>query len=121
MRYDADPSRDTMATLRSLDSLSSRLTMRSKTCGGGPSIDSNATVAPPPADANALPAGPPLAHPPSAHSNASSTAARKARGAAGPAMRSSNNISFDVPVTSSDTVKSRQGLGQDSHSRLEKR
>src|ERR1700710_772768 len=69
MRYAADPSRDTMATLRSFASLSSRLTMRSNTCGGGPSIDSNATVAPPPADANALPAAPPLAHPPSAPPN----------------------------------------------------
>src|SRR5882757_8320882 len=91
MRYAADPSRDTMATLRNLDSLSSRLTMRSNTCGGGPSIDSNATVAPLPADAKAFPAGPPLAHPPSAlpspHSTASSTTARKARGAAEPASR----------------------------------
>src|SRR4051794_31081349 len=119
MRYEAPDSRETMARLRNFDSLSSRLTMRSNTGGGGPSIDSNATVAPAPADANAPAGAPP--HPPSADSAASSNAARKARGAAKPAMRSSNNISFDVPVTSSDTVKSRQGLGQDSHSRLEKR
>src|SRR4051794_37321251 len=92
MRYAAPDSRDTMARLRNFDSLSSRLTMRSNTCGGGPSIDSNATVAPPPpVEANALAAAPPLAHPPrllpSPPSNASSSTARQARGAAKPASR----------------------------------
>jgi hypothetical protein len=37
------PSRDTIDRLRSFDSLSSTPTIRSNTCGGGPSIDSNAT------------------------------------------------------------------------------
>jgi hypothetical protein len=50
-----------------LDSLSSTFTMRSNICGGGPSIDSKAIVAPGPALAMAkapLPAPPP-AQPPS--------------------------------------------------------
>src|SRR5882762_1582950 len=84
MRYDADPSRDTMATLRSFDSLSSTLTMRSNTCGGGPSIDSNATVEPPPlgaAIANESLVAPLLAQPPSAQDAISSTAAIITRGA----------------------------------------
>src|SRR5882757_7725173 len=116
MRYDAEPSRDTIATFRSFDSLSSRLTMRSNTCGGGPSIDSNVTVAPPPADAKALPAGPPLAHPPSAapnpHSTASSTTARIARGAAEPASRLEIGIRSTSLLGSRDTVKMGQGLWQ---------
>src|SRR3954471_24591906 len=81
MRYAGPDSRDTMARLRNFDSLSSRLTMRSNTFGGGPSIDSKATVAPPPADAKAPAAGaPPPAHPPSAQANAK-------RSAAAPAVR----------------------------------
>src|SRR4051794_9560813 len=81
-----------MARFRNFDSLSRRLTMRSNTGGGGPSIDSKATVAPPPADAKAPAAGaPPPAQPPSAQSPASSIAARKARNAA-PAVRSTIGI-----------------------------
>src|SRR3954447_17920344 len=88
MRYAAPLSRETMARLRNFDSLSSTLTMRSNTFGGGPSIDSKATVAPPPADAKAPAAGaPPPAHPPSAHNPASTIAAHKARNAK-PAVRS---------------------------------
>jgi hypothetical protein len=58
--------------------------MRSNTWGGGPSIDSNATVAPPPALGaiayEPLPDAPPLAQPPSAEAATSSAAAIMARG-----------------------------------------
>src|SRR5882757_2515304 len=84
MRYEAPPSRDTIDRLRSFDSLSSTPTMRSNTCGGGPSIDSKATVAPPllgpGAIANEPLAAPPPAQPPSAQDTTSSAAAIIARG-----------------------------------------
>ena len=69
--------------MRSFDSLSSTLTIRSNTCGGGPSIDSNATVGPLPVDAIAYEplAAPPPAQPPSAEATANSAAAIMARGA----------------------------------------
>jgi hypothetical protein len=71
-----------MARLRSLDSLSRTPTIRSNTCGGGPSIDSNATVGPSlPAIANEPLAAPPLAQPPRPQANVSRTAAMAARGA----------------------------------------
>src|SRR5579859_5616672 len=69
-----------MERLRSLDSLSSTLTMRSNTCGGGPSIDSNATVGPSVVIANAPEvAAPPPAQPPRAQAVASQSAAQPAR------------------------------------------
>src|SRR3954468_4676374 len=107
MRYEAPDSRDTMARSRNFDSLSSRLTMRSNTGGGGPSIDSNATVAPPPADANAPAAAPPLAQPPSAHSPASSIAAPMAHNAAEPAVRRIIGIASTSLLGSSVSVKRR--------------
>jgi len=62
-----------------LDSLSSTPTIRSNTGGGGPSIDSNATVAPP---AIAIgPLAPPPAQPPKPQAIASSAAAMAARDA----------------------------------------
>src|SRR5260370_5680069 len=81
MRYDAPPSRDTIERFRSFDSLSSTLTMRSNTGGGGPSIDSKATVAPPPLEAIAKESltAPPLAQPPSAQASISTVAAIAAR------------------------------------------
>jgi hypothetical protein len=56
--------------------------MRSNTAGGGPSIDSKATVAPLPplAIANEPLAVPPAAQPPSAHATTNSAAATIARG-----------------------------------------
>jgi hypothetical protein len=58
--------------------------MRSKTAGGGPSIDSNATVAPPllplEAIANEPLAAPPPAQPPSAQATTNNAAAMNARG-----------------------------------------
>ena len=58
--------------------------MRSNTCGGGPSIDSKATVGPlplgPAAIANEPLAAPPPAQPPSAPATTSSAAAIIARG-----------------------------------------
>src|SRR5579872_2179415 len=68
MRYEAAPSRETNCRLRSFDSLSSTLTIRSNTCGGGPSIDSKAIVGPLVllAIANELLAAPLPAQPPSA-------------------------------------------------------
>src|ERR1700733_11441272 len=85
-RYAAWPSRDTTERLRSFDSLSSTPTMRSNTCGGGPSIDSKATVAPlPPARAKEPLAAPPPAQPPSPQAIAISANAIAVRGAIQPA------------------------------------
>src|SRR5579872_2582383 len=82
MRYEAAPSRETIDRLRSLDSLSSTLTIRSKTCGGGPSIDSKATVGPLVllAIANELLAAPLPAQPPSAPATANTIADSAAHG-----------------------------------------
>jgi hypothetical protein len=60
--------------------------MRSKTWGGGPSMDSNATVGPLPAGAIAKaplapPVAPPLAQPPSAQVTANNNAVAPARSA----------------------------------------
>src|SRR6195952_4039617 len=105
MRYDAEPSRDTMATLRNLDSLSSTLTMRSNTCGGGPSIDSNVTVAPPPAMAKDPPPAPPLAQPPKAQANPSSAAAIAARAAVRRPLAARNRVADVSLITPCDIVK----------------
>jgi len=71
----------TIDRFRSFDSLSSTLTMRSNTGGGGPSIDSKAIVEPPPLEAiaNEPLAAPPPAQPPSAHATTSNAAAIIAR------------------------------------------
>jgi hypothetical protein len=76
--------------------------MRSNTCGGGPSIDSKATVEPFPLPLLAIAyeslAAPPPAQPPSAQAIASSAAAIAAR----PARYKSD----DAPlITPSDIVK----------------
>jgi hypothetical protein len=67
-----------------LDSVSSTLTMRSNTCGGGPSMDSKVTVGPRrlPSRTRRWAALPLEAQPPSAH--AASSAAIAAREKAGP-------------------------------------
>jgi hypothetical protein len=102
------PSRDTIDRLRSFDSLSSTLTIRSKICGGGPSIDSNATVGPlPPAMAKApLPApAPSLTQPPSPHANPSSVTARPARGAVRAPAAARNRVAMVSFIAPSDIVK----------------
>jgi hypothetical protein len=70
--------------------------MRSNTCGGGPSIDSNATVAPPPDWANAPPP-PLLAQPPSPHPNRTSAAAIAAVGRREAVRDSGIMVSFVTP------------------------
>src|SRR3954467_15430617 len=106
MRYEAPDSRDTLARSRNFDSLSSRLTIRSNTGGGGPSIDSNATVAPLPAWANApltvlVPAQPPRPHAIIIHA-----AATIRRGTVRRAV-SAGMIVMQSLITSSDIVKTR--------------
>src|ERR1700753_585873 len=86
-----------MVRLRSLDSLFSTPTMRSNTCGGGPSTDSKVTVGPPPAMAKALPAAwellmaPPPAQPPRPQANAISVAAITARAGTPPGRNKDND------------------------------
>jgi hypothetical protein len=86
--------------LRSFDSLSSTLTMRSNTCGGGPSIDSKVTVAPLPACANGTLPAPMPAQPPSPQDIASSAVAMT--------LRLVRNKVTDVSlIAPSDIVKTR--------------
>src|SRR5439155_9045450 len=91
-------------------------TIRSNTAGGGPSIDSKATVAPllpPEAMAYEPLAAPPPAQPPSAHAITSSAAAMIARGAIRLARNRGARVSLIGPC---DIVKIHQGLGQGIHS-----
>ena len=82
--------------------------MRSNTCGGGPSIDSKATVVPLPlplpAIANESLAAPPPAQPPSPQATASSAAAIAARGIVRLARCRSDDASLITPC---DIVKMR--------------
>jgi len=88
-----------------LDSLSSTSTIRSNTRGGGPSIDSKATVGLPPAIANEPPAAPPPAQPPSAQATASSIAAMAAPGAVRMALNRVATVSLIARAISLKSVK----------------
>ena len=92
------PSRETIDKLRSFNSLSSTLTIRSNTCGGGPSINSKATVgAPPEAIANEPPTAPLPAQPPSPQAIVKRTAAAAARGAVRPDRNRVSMVSLITP------------------------
>src|ERR1700742_1799721 len=93
-----------MERLRSLDSLSSTPTMRSNTAGGGPSIDSKATVGPSPAIANDAPGAPPLAQPPSAPAVANNRATQPARSSAR-RLRNGTKVDASLIVNAALTPK----------------
>src|SRR6266480_3169423 len=95
-----------MERLRSLDSLSSTLTMRSNTCGGGPSIDSKVTVGPLPAIANEPLPAPLLAQPPRPpHAIASNAAANAERGAVRNLVAVRTKVAMLFLIAPSDIVK----------------
>src|SRR5215469_14273600 len=106
-----------MARLRSLVSLSSTLTMRSNTCGGGPSMDSKVMVGPAAsvaiAKALAFDAGPPAAQPPSVLAAARHKATTPARNS----VRCGRREVFDASliVAFGDIAKTAQRLEQGEH------
>src|SRR6185437_10043613 len=106
-----------MARLRSLVSLSSTLTMRSNTCGGGPSMDSKVMVGPVVsvaiAKALAFVAAPPAAQPPSALAAAMHNATTPARNS----VRCGRAKVFDASliVAFGDIAKTAQRLEQGEH------
>jgi hypothetical protein len=81
------------------------LTIRSNTGGGGPSIDSKATVGPLLAIAKESLPAPPLAQPPSPHAIASSVAAIAARGAVRLAAVARNGVAEGSLIVPCDIVK----------------
>src|ERR1700761_1168518 len=106
-----------MARLRSLVSLSSPLTLRSNTCGGGPSMDSKVMVGPEAsvaiANAAEFEAAPPAAQPPSALAAARHNETTPARSS----VRCGRAGVFDASliVAFGDIAKTAQRLEREKH------